>query len=119
MIPNCPVTVQDIKTAEIIYGPDLGSLKGKQVRQASPVVNTQSYTIPLGIMEKYRDVILSTDVMKVSGIPFFMTISRHIKFGSAGKLDNMSNSSIISQSPQNHHESLLHSWFPSYHHPCR
>eukprot|EP00804_Cyclotella_cryptica_P027713 CCRYP_010317-RA/>CCRYP_010317-RA protein AED:0.22 eAED:0.22 QI:0/-1/0/1/-1/1/1/0/146 len=33
--------------------------------------------------------------MKVNGIPFLMTISRHIKFGSAGKLDNMSNSTII------------------------
>eukprot|EP00804_Cyclotella_cryptica_P027764 CCRYP_009202-RA/>CCRYP_009202-RA protein AED:0.72 eAED:0.12 QI:0/-1/0/1/-1/1/1/0/1137 len=34
--------------------------------------------------------------MKVNGIPFLMTISRHIKFGSAGKLDNMSVPTIIS-----------------------
>ena len=33
---------------------------------------------------------LSDDIMKVSNIPF-MTISRHIKFGSAGKLDNIEN----------------------------
>ena len=33
--------------------------------------------------------------MKVTGIPFLMTISKHIKFGSAGKLDNMNNSHII------------------------
>ena len=30
-LPNCPVTVQDIKNAEFIWGPDLGSLKGKTV----------------------------------------------------------------------------------------
>eukprot|EP00804_Cyclotella_cryptica_P004090 CCRYP_019112-RA/>CCRYP_019112-RA protein AED:0.35 eAED:-0.77 QI:0/-1/0/1/-1/0/1/0/265 len=34
--------------------------------------------------------------MKVNGIPFLMTISRHIKFSSAGKLENMSELTIIS-----------------------
>ena len=33
--------------------------------------------------------------MKVTGIPSLMTISKHIKFGTAGKLDNMNNSHII------------------------
>ena len=47
-------------------------------------------------MQKYKDVTLSADIMKVCGIPFLNTISRHIKFGSAGKLDNMRNSTIIS-----------------------
>ena len=95
-IPNCPITVQDIKTAEIIYGPDVGSLKGKTVRKKSPVVRPISSDIPLGIMDKYKDVTLSIDVMKINGIPFFNTISRHIKFGSSGKLDNLQNSTIVS-----------------------
>ena len=46
-------------------------------------------------MQQYRHVTLSADVMKVNGIPFLMTISRHIKFGSAGKLDSMDNITII------------------------
>lgn len=63
----------------------------------SPVVRPQSHSIPLGIMQKYQDVTLSVDVMKICGIPFLMTISRHIKFCSAGKLDNsMKNETIIS-----------------------
>ena len=33
--------------------------------------------------------------MKVAGIPFLMTISRHIKFGSAGKLDSMKTGHIL------------------------
>jgi hypothetical protein len=95
LIPNCPVTVQDIENSELIWGPDLGSLKGKTVRRKSPVVAVQSHTIPLGIMQKYRDVTLSIDVMKVNGIPFLNTISKHIKFGSAGKLDDMKNTTFI------------------------
>jgi hypothetical protein len=94
-IPNCPVTVQDIKNAELIWGPDLGSLKGKTVRHKSPVVKVESSTIPLAIMQEYRDVTLSIDVMKVNGVPFLNTISQHIKFGSAGKLDNLKNFTII------------------------
>jgi hypothetical protein len=34
--------------------------------------------------------------MKVNGIPFFMTISKQIKFSSAGKLDALDNKTIIS-----------------------
>jgi hypothetical protein len=58
-------------------------------------VKLENISIPASIMQQYKDVTLSVDIMKVTGIPFLMTISRHIKFGSAGKLDNMKNSHII------------------------
>ncbi|KAL7482627.1 hypothetical protein ACHAW6_008295 [Cyclotella cf. meneghiniana] len=87
--------VQDIKTAKIIWGPELGSLKGKTVRKKSPVVQVKITDIPLGIMEKNQDITLSIDVMKVNGIPFFNKISQHIKFGSACKLDDMKNVTIL------------------------
>ncbi|KAL7487947.1 hypothetical protein ACHAW6_013525 [Cyclotella cf. meneghiniana] len=94
-ISNCPVTVQDIKNAEFIWGPDLGSLKGKTVRRQPAAVRTEVYNVPLQVMQQYRNVTLSADIMKVNTIPFLMTISRHIRFGSAGKLDNMKNSTIL------------------------
>ena len=47
----------------------------------------------LSILEE--NITLSVDIMKVTGIPFLMTISTHIKFGSAGKLDTMKNSHMI------------------------
>ena len=46
-------------------------------------------------MQKYQDVTISIDVMKVDGIPFFNTISWHIKLGLAGKLDDMKNVTIL------------------------
>jgi len=33
MIPNCPITKEDILHAEDILGPNLGSLKGKMVHK--------------------------------------------------------------------------------------
>ena len=95
LIPNCPVTVQDIKNAEFVWGPELGCLKGKTTRQPSPKIRLENMPIPAPILQQYRDVTLSVDIMKVTGIPFLMTISRHIKFGSAGRLDTMKNSHII------------------------
>merc|ERR1712086_528409 len=95
LIPNCPITVHDIKNAEFIWGPELGALKGTTTRQTSPQIRMENNPIPKQVMQQYRDVTLSADVMKVTGIPFLMTISKHIKFGTAGKLDNMNNSHII------------------------
>ena len=46
-------------------------------------------------MQQYRDVTLSVDIMKVKNIPFFVTISKHIKFGTTGKLDSMENKRIV------------------------
>ena len=78
-IPNCPITVQDIKNAEIICGPDLGCLKGKTVCSQPMAVRVPQCHVPMQIMQHYRHVTISVDVMKVNNIPLFMTISKHIK----------------------------------------
>ena len=78
-----------------MWGPDLGSSKGKTTRQLSPQIHVENHSIVLQVIQQYKDVILSADVMKVTGIPFLKTISKHIKFGTAGKLDNMNNNHLI------------------------
>ena len=87
-LPNIPITRQDILAAEYILGPDEGSLKGKTVRRVSKPVHTKYHTVPATIMSQYSSVTLAGDVMFINQIPFFVTVSRKIKFSTAEMIRN-------------------------------
>ena len=39
LVKNCPITTDDVRLAEKIFGPDIGTIKGKMVRRKPlPVV---------------------------------------------------------------------------------
>ena len=58
-------------------------------------MGAENISITVTIMQYYNSVTLSVDIMKVEGISFPMTVSRHIKFRSAGKMDSMKISHIL------------------------
>lgn len=70
LLPNCPVTRNDILAAEDIFGPDVGSLKGKTVRRQGDQVRTAVANVPWDLMERHKNVTLAGDIMYVNNIPF-------------------------------------------------
>ena len=95
LLPNCPVTRDDVLAAQRIFGPEVGSLKGKTVRRASTSVAAEQLEIPMSIMSRYQKVTVAGDIMFVNKLPFFVTISRHIKFSTAEFLTNQKTPTIV------------------------
>ena len=94
LLPNANITTDDVYRAEKIYGPDLGTLKGKTTRRKSPFVDT-STTVPPRIAEKHKDVTLTIDVMHVNNVPFLVTTSRKIHFGTIDAIQSTTDTNII------------------------
>jgi hypothetical protein len=87
-IINYDVARQEILNAKHIFGPDTGLLEGKTVRKASDQVQSGNLVpIPAMIMAHYRKMVLCVDVKKVNKMPFIVTISRAIKFGTVAWLN--------------------------------
>ena len=89
IIPNSPFTSHDVRRAEQICGPDLVNLKGKTTQRNPPTVDQVMQHCPDTIIDQYGNVMLSADIMHVNGIPFFVTWSRHIHFGTMDVLPSL------------------------------
>jgi hypothetical protein len=88
LIPNCQIGRVDIAVAERIFGPNLGALKGKTVNRPSVPVAGCIEGVPPSILEWYQQVVVSIDIMFVNKIPFFITVSRGLHFGTVENLLN-------------------------------
>jgi Reverse transcriptase (RNA-dependent DNA polymerase) len=86
MLQNCPVSRQDIVAAEDIFGPNLGSLKGKTVRHKNDRVESLVADVPYDIIKVHKDVTLCFDIMFVNKIAFLVTVSRSLRFGTTERL---------------------------------
>ena len=71
---DCPITTSDISTADDIFGPNLGSLKGKTPTRPNAHVRGSTDGVPIEIMERHKRTVLAIDIMFVNSIPFLVTV---------------------------------------------
>ena len=88
LLLNCPITRADILAAKDILGLNVHSLKGKTVQWTAPHVSSSITPVLSDILSLYHSVTLCMDNMFVNKMPFLVTISHNIKFGTAELLLN-------------------------------
>jgi hypothetical protein len=85
-IKDCPVTVQDIDVARKIWGKNMAALKGKTTRSKSIPVARNYVKVPMELMNLHNEVFLTTYILFVNKIPFFLALSRKICFTAVNHL---------------------------------
>ncbi|KAG7353502.1 hypothetical protein IV203_002857 [Nitzschia inconspicua] len=85
---GCPVTKRLIQIASNVFGPNLGSLKGKTVHRPSSHIQPNMDPVPPDILERHQDVILATHIMFVNKIPNLLTVSRDLRFVTVTDIPN-------------------------------
>jgi len=91
---NCPVTTESVRLAHDIFGPNLGSLKGKTVYRPSRHVRAGVDPVPPDTLRRHRNVTLAIDIMFVNKIPFLVTVSRNIRFVTVTDLANRQSTTV-------------------------
>ena len=80
MIPNCPVTLDDIKNSNTIFVPNVLSLKVKMVRWQPKSVVSNYINILKEILQLHKTVLVVAYIMFVNGMTFLVSIYIYVKF---------------------------------------
>jgi hypothetical protein len=94
-IKNCPVTVDDIKIYEAIYGADEYAMKGKSTRRKPKVVVNDYVEVPRELIEAHKHIVLCMDIMFIDQVPMLVTVSKYIKYITVRYIKNRSDSVIL------------------------
>ena len=94
-LPNCPVSPRDVLIANELFGPDVGSLKGKTTRRAPPIVDSPVSVDLTTILKHYGEVTLCVDFMYVNKVPLLVTLSRNVKFGTIEAVADRKEATIL------------------------
>ena len=87
-ISNCPITRHAIHIAKDIYGPNLGSLKGKTVRRTLPHLPSGVDPVLPQLLKRHPGVMITMDILFINNMPFLLSMSRGLKFMTIEPLPN-------------------------------
>jgi len=87
-IRNCPITRRHIQAAKDIYGPNIGSLRGRTPRQNVGHIAAYIDPVPPEILITHGNVVLAIDIMFINKVAFLITISRGLHIGTITVLEN-------------------------------
>ena len=93
-IKNCPVTIEDINVAEKVYGRSVHALKDKTTRSKPvPVVNDY-VEVPQELIDAQKGIDLCVDVTFIQGVPFFVTVSKRVRYVTIEYIEGRTKSSF-------------------------
>jgi hypothetical protein len=87
-IKDCPVTVEYVDTALMIWGKNVAALKGKTTWTKPDPVARNCVKIPMELLKLHKEVYITADLFFVNNIPFFLTLSHMICFMAINHLAN-------------------------------
>eukprot|EP00957_Ditylum_brightwellii_P022461 1695076-Ditylum_brightwellii.AAC.1 len=76
LLPDSPITVQDIKNVEFVFGPDLGALKGKTSCETPDQVVMDYIEVPRDLIDLHHDITVAVDIICINKVPFLTSVSR-------------------------------------------
>ena len=95
-IANCTVTADDARRANIIYGPDVYSLKANMVKPKPTLIESFiPMTLPSYILSEHKDVTLCADFFYVKSQVFIYSLSRKIKFNCVANVQYRSHRTMV------------------------
>jgi len=85
---HSPLTQRDMHAAGKLFGPNVVALKGKTPYGPLHTCNPTPDNVPRDIRHKYRSITVAIDIMYVNKLPFLVTISHGLHFGTVEYLTN-------------------------------
>jgi hypothetical protein len=94
-IKNCPVTLEDIRVSERIFGQDMYAIKGKSTRSKPKVVINDYGEVPKELIDAQKNVTLCVDIMFLDEVAFLVTVSKYIKYITLRFLEDQKSGTIM------------------------
>ena len=80
ILDNCPVTNEDLRIADAVYGPDISTLRGRSTRPSPKKIVENQIEIPMELLRHNRLVKLYIDIMYINSCIFLTSIDSTVRF---------------------------------------